>query len=623
MSIINPLPLFQIILLIGGAAFVGIIGNKYPRISKALTFVLCIIPLICSVVLMNKIESKDVLLQWFGNKIQGNTLPIGAGFEVDAFGLLMALLASVIFSLVFLYYLRIREKDKGLNRFLSLFLIIYSSCLGVFFTNDLFDLYIFLEIMGISAAIFIALGNERFKSYEISFRFIILSTFGSLLILFGICLLYSEVHTFNLAQISVLLYNKYTSVSIFAFATIFAGCTIKVFLLPFIIGFHSIQDSGLFLLSSTFSGIFSVTGIYTIMRILYTAYQNIDISRLSIFIVILGTVMAVFGIITTFWQIDLLKIIGSYSVIQIGYIIISFGLGLFYDKQVGAIGTMGAIYHIVSYLIFISLLYMCAGSIFYSTGTTDIRKLRGLSKNVPLVTICFFVAAMSISGLPPFNGFVSKWLIYKAAYKSWGIILTGILILISIITLISLMGIIYIIFFRTLPEENDYRKVPVIVQIPMLILSVLCLVTGIIPEVISKYFLQPAASAVYNIEGYADVMFTKGYAARIFNQNVIMRKVDYSVAGYLKPEAWVLILLIIFAAIIIFFWAYFNLPINDTFESLELKEKNIISSKINIFKKAYIKANVYIQNSTVNDYAFWIIFLYSISIIYIFYTFKY
>lgn len=623
MSMINPLPLFQIVLLMIGAVVLGIFGDRFPKISKAIAFIICIVPLACSIILIEKVSRNNVLIQWLGCKTQGNVLPIGIGFEVDAFGLLMALVASVLFVLILVYYLRVREKNEGLNRLLALFLIIYSSCLGVFFTNDLFDLYIFFEIMSISAAIFVALGNDRFKSFEISFKFITISTFGSLLILFGICMLYSEVHTFNLAQICVLLYNKYTSISIFAFATIFAGCTIKVFLFPFIIGFHSVQDSGMFLLSSTFSGIFSMTGIYAIMRVLYTAYQNIDVSKLSLFIVILGTAMVVFGLITTFWQTDLIKIIGSHSIVQIGYIIITFGLGLFYDKQVGAIGIMGALYHIVNYLIFITLMFMCVGSIFYSTGTTDIRKLKGLSKTMPVTTVSFFVAAMSISGLPPFNGFVSKWLIYKAAYKSWGIILTGALVLISIITLISLMRIIYRVFFRTPSEDNSYRKVPLLVQLPMIVLSILCLVTGIIPTIFSKYFLQPAASAVYNIESYVDSMFTKGYASRIFNQSVIMRRIDYSFAGYLKPEAWVLIFLIIFVAIVIFFWAYFNLPVDDVFNSLELEERSIEYSKANLFKRAYIKTNLYIQNGTVNDYAFWIIFLYSISILCIFTTFKY
>lgn len=614
------LPLLMLIIPFIGAALVNLPFRKLNIINKIIAVISSLIPFAISIMLIKPIIiNGQIILTWLGNKIQNDIISIGTGLEIDAFSLVVLLIVTFIMLMVLLYSFKIRNNDNRLNRFLMLFLIFEAGVTGLLISGDLFNIFVLFEIMGISIGTLIAFGSEKTKSYEHAFKFIILNTFGSLLILLGVTLLYAEAHTLSIAQLSVILYGKFTSISILGFIAIFAGCIVKVFLFPFIIGFHSIEDSGLFQVTSLFSSIFSMSGIYVIVRIIYIIYQNLDISKLSLFIVILGTFLIVIGLLFALKQTDIMRIIGSHSVVQIGYIVVALGMGNYFNVKIGIVGTMGGIYHIFSYLLFISLLFMVVSGIYYSVGTTDISKIGGIFKDTPFLAVMFFIGVMSMVGIPPLDGFVSKWLIYKSTYQAKYYFLTAVLVLVSLITLISFMRIAYIIFFRKFDNNNEIKKLPWIMKIPMIITASMCVVTGIIPSVVSKYFIQPAASAIYNESNYIDIMFTKGYASRIFNEKVTTQKIDYSIAGYLKPEAWLLILFLLFIALIIFFWIYFRFPADVSKDADNVKSTAGIK---NIAIKVYSGIDRYIEGSTVNDYAMWIIFLFAVAIIYIFSIFN-
>lgn len=614
------LPLLMLLVPFTGAALVNLPFRKLNIINKIIAVISSLIPFVISLILIKPIISNNqIVLTWLGNKIQNDIISIGAGLEIDAFSLTALIIVTFVLLMVLIYSFKIRNNDNRLKRFLMLFLIFEGSVTGLLITGDLFSMFILFEIMGISIGTLIAFGSEKTKSYEHAFKFIILNTFGSLLVLLGITLLYAEAHTLSIAQLSVILYGKFTSISILGFIAIFAGCIVKVFLFPFIIGFHSIEDSGLFQVTSLFSSIFSMSGIYVIVRIIYIINQSIDISKLNIFIIALGVFLIIIGLVFALKQSDLMRIIGSHSVVQIGYIVVALGMGNYFNNHVGIVGTMGGIYHIFSYLLFISLLFMVVSGIYFSTGTTDVNKVGASFKESPFLGIMFLTGIMSMVGIPPLNGFVSKWLIYKSTYEAKYYFITAVLVLVSLITLISFMRIAYKIFFRKSDKRNDIKKLPWIMKIPMIVIASMCIITGIIPSVISRYFIQPATSAIYNESNYVDIMFTKGYAARIFNKNILTQKIDYSIAGYLKPEAWLLILFLLFIALIIFFWIYFRFPT----ETISRTDDNNSNAGIkNIAVRVYNNINNYIEGSTVNDYAMWIIFLFAIAIIYIFSIFN-
>ena len=145
-------------------------------------------------------------------------------------------------------------------------------------------------------------------------------------------------------------------------------------------------------------------------------------------------------------------------------------------------------------------------AVLHETGTTDLGKLGGLSKKMPHTTVLFLIGAASISGIPPFNGFASKWLIYQAAYLravetgSIGYLLVTIIALVtSTLTLASFVKVSQSVFFGRLPDEfKDVKEVPFGMRLAMSLFAILCVLTGLLPELVTKVLTGPAAQAVLN-----------------------------------------------------------------------------------------------------------------------------
>ncbi|HBM81872.1 MAG TPA: hypothetical protein DD426_13740, partial [Clostridiaceae bacterium] len=154
----------------------------------------------------------------------------------------------------------------------------------------------------------------------------------------------------------------------------------------------------------------SKTGVYAIIRIIYTMYQSMNLSSMQHLMIFWGTITMVVGITMAIIQTDFKRMLAFSSVSQIGYIIVGIGLAT-------PIGITGGIYHMINHVVFKSLLFLSAGAVYYKTHTTNMDELGGLAKKMPYTTVMFIVGMLSIGGIPPFNGFVSKWLLYKATFE--------------------------------------------------------------------------------------------------------------------------------------------------------------------------------------------------------------
>ena len=183
------------------------------------------------------------------------------------------------------------------------------------------------------------------------------------------------------------------------------------------------------------------------------------------------------------------------------------------DPAVGlstALGISAGVYHAMNHTIFKGLLFLSAGAVLHETGTTDLGKLGGLSKKMPVTTVMFLVGAFSISGIPPFNGFASKWMIYQATYQkavesnNIGFLLVTICALVtSTLTLASFVKVTQSVFFGQLPEEyENVKEVPFGMRLAMGILAALCIVTGLVPNYVTRFLTEPAAKAVYHVGAY-------------------------------------------------------------------------------------------------------------------------
>ena len=261
---------------------------------------------------------------------------------------------------------------------------------------------------------------------------------------------------------------------------------IKAAIVPFhswLVSAHSTAPTPI---SAILSGITVKAGVYIFIRIFTLGCFTLE--NLNEILIILGAITALGGVIGALVEWDIKRLIAYHTISQMGFIIVGIG-------TLSYIGIVGGIYHIVNHAIFKSLLFLCAGSIIFRTGSKDIRD-HGIKKTMPITLITYIIAVLAISGVTPFNGSVSKYLIEQSIYAYQFVWI--ILICASIGTVVTFLKILYYSFIKTSIKNpnNNYQEVPISMQIPMIILAFLCILLGILPNLWIDTFISPASTCV-------------------------------------------------------------------------------------------------------------------------------
>jgi formate hydrogenlyase subunit 3/multisubunit Na+/H+ antiporter MnhD subunit len=202
----------------------------------------------------------------------------------------------------------------------------------------------------------------------------------------------------------------------------------------------------------------------------------------------LGAATMVIGVVMALVQHDLKRLLAYHSVSQMGYVVVGLSLGT-------PLGVMAGLFHALNHSLFKGLLFLGAGSVEHATGTRNLDELGGLAKFMPVTAATMFIASLSISGVPLFNGFSSKWLIYEACIQAGQPLLAVVGMLVSAWTLISFMKVMHSAFFG-LPSKTweNIKESPLLMVIPMVILAALCILFGVLPELPIQSLLAPAAA---------------------------------------------------------------------------------------------------------------------------------
>jgi formate hydrogenlyase subunit 3/multisubunit Na+/H+ antiporter MnhD subunit len=218
-------------------------------------------------------------------------------------------------------------------------------------------------------------------------------------------------------------------------------------------------------------------------------------SPVAMFVLGIGAFTLIIGDIMAVAQDDLKRMLAYSSVSQIGYVLLGFGVGT-------QLGIYASLFHIMNHALAKALLFLAAGAVIYSTGLRRLSQLSGLAKRMPVTSFCFFVGALAVSGMPPFNGFQSKLalLVAGAHAGSWWAVIIGIVG--SLITLLVLLKAARKIFWGDLPATGEnlgaLREAPLSLLIPMVLLAIACLVIGVYPKVVYTP-LERASSVVQTV----------------------------------------------------------------------------------------------------------------------------
>lgn len=426
------------------------------------------------------------------------SIPYGIVLVQDALTSFILVMVSIISftSLIFsIQYIRHLSMDW---KYYSLFMLLVTGMNGVIITGDFFNLYVFMEIALFSAFALVAYGSKA-EEFEAAFKYAVMGSVSSFLILAGIAVTYSATSNLTMAKVAEILPSVDQKVIYWVGALFMAGFGLKAAAMPFHAWLPDAHSSAPAPISSMLSGVLiKALGIYVMIRIFYNVFNTPEIF-VKIFLV-LGTISIIIGVFLAIGQWDMKRLLAYHSISQIGYILLGLGIAT-------PLGILGAVFHLFNHAIFKSLLFYNAGSVEMVLGTRDLRKMGNLMKLLPTTSQTSLIASLSISGIPPFNGFFSKLIIIIAALQAglpWYAVFA---VIGSLLTLASFMKVQRYGFKGETVVESAENKVGWRMNFSMITLAVLCIVTSlmIVPG-IKEITLDPVVKVIADKTEYIQLV---------------------------------------------------------------------------------------------------------------------
>lgn len=482
------LPYYIIIPLLS-AFLITLIAGKKDYWAIILSFIAVSALLILSV--FSFITMKDETVTY---AMSNWPAPIGIILVQDAltsFTLVMVSIISLTSIIYSVQYIRHLSMDW---KYYAIFMLLVTGMNGVIVTGDIFNLFVFLEISLFSAFALVAYGG-RAEEFEAAFKYTVMGSVSSVMILMGVAILYSATSNLNMAKIAEVLPSVDDKVKFWVGGLFIAGFGLKAAIIPFHTWLPDAHSSAPAPISSMLSGVLiKALGIYAIIRIFFNVFDAPQIF-LNIFLV-LGTISIIIGVILAVGQWDMKRLLAYHSISQIGYILLGIGIAT-------PLGILGAVFHLFNHALFKSLLFYNAGSVEMALGTRDLRKMGNLMKILPITSQTSLIASLSISGIPPFNGFFSKLVIIIAALQAglpWYAVFA---VIGSLLTLASFMKVQRYGFKGETVVDSVTNKIGWRMNTAMITLAVLCVITSllIVPG-IKEVTLDPVVKVITNRTQY-------------------------------------------------------------------------------------------------------------------------
>jgi multicomponent Na+:H+ antiporter subunit D len=439
-------------------------------------------------------------LIWAGGAVEyrlGNwPAPWGITLNIDGFNVMVSLLVIGVSLLVGIYCIADMKKSSGLTRFYTLYLLLTVGMLGVIFTGDIFNLYVFLEIMSIAAYGLVAFEEHRPEAVAGAYKYLVLGSVGTGAVLLGISVLYGLVGTLNMKDLAL----KIQALGVqgqpplalsLAMAAVIAGLGLKAAVVPL----HSWKPDAYAGASMPVGAVLAAastsTAIYALVRLLFVIYAPWVSTGRSLLLALAVLTMLISGLLIL-QQNDLRRILAYSSINQVGFILLGLGLGT-------PVGINGALFHLVNFTVMETLLFLAAGVIIRQVGTSELRYLGGWGRQFPTITILFGLGALATAGIPPLNGFASKWLLYQAGLEAGYPFLTVIAVLVSALTLIAYGKVFSGLFLGPVKPEGEKFKPSLLTTLPVWVLAMLCILMGLWPTRV-LLFLRPALAVLPDAE---------------------------------------------------------------------------------------------------------------------------
>ncbi len=438
MNVIPALPI--LVPLLG--ALVALVGRRSLLWQKIVGIVTSFLMVGVSALLVVKVADGTAPLVLHTG---GWAAPYGITLVVDMLAAALLLLSAVLAVTVAVYACGDLDDDRFQFGFVPLTLIMMMGVNGAFVAGDVFNLYVWFEVLLSASFVLLALGGER-KQMEGSVKYVTLNLISSALFLAGIGILYGIAGTLNMAQLAQLVSEGATGGSTTLSAALFlAGFGIKAGIFPLYFWLPASYPAPPASVSAIFSGLLTKVGVYAMIRIFTLIFVD-DVAFTHGLLLGLAALTMVIGVFGAASQFEIRAILSFHIISQIGYMIM--GLALF--TQLALAGT---IFYVIHNMVAKSNLFLVGGAIQHIKGSTHLKKIGGLYKERPFLSILFLISAMSLAGVPPLSGFFAKFILIVAALRAEQWLMCGVGLFVGLLTLYSMTKIWANGFWAPQPEE--------------------------------------------------------------------------------------------------------------------------------------------------------------------------
>jgi multicomponent Na+:H+ antiporter subunit D len=359
--------------------------------------------------------------------------PFGIIFVADEFSTLMVMMAGTIALAVGIYAWFGIDTARHRYGFYTFFFFLLAGVCGAFLTGDLFNMYVFFEVLLISSFVLLALGGER-PQLEGAVKYVTLNLISSTFFLIALALLYGKLGTLNMADLAVKAGILREDALLQAAALLLlAAFGVKAAIFPLYFWLPASYHTPPAAVSAVFAGLMTKVGVYALIRVFTLIFPENSGPSANVFL-LLACLTMFFGVIGAAVQFDFRRILAFHSISQIGYMVM--GLGLYTP-----LGLAGTLFFIVHHTLVKSNLFLVSGVVAHLRGTFHLKHLGGLYRSQPWLAVLFVLAAFSLAGLPPLTGFWAKFMLIKSGLqeRAYGTVIVALVV--SLLTLFSMTKI--------------------------------------------------------------------------------------------------------------------------------------------------------------------------------------
>ena len=400
--------------------------------------------------------------------------------RLDVLSFSLTALASFIWFLCAIYSLDYMAEEHGGSRYYPVLIFTLGSCLGIFLAGDFFTLFVFFELMSLISYILVV-HEETEEALKAGYKYLVMTIIGGLALFFGIIITFELGGTVSLGVGTII--NEGSLLALLAFICFLIGFGMKAGMFPLHVWLPDAHPVAPSPASALLSGVMLKTGAYGLFRVIFNAF-SIEVMQTSNWDIILGVLAVItilLGSAVALTQNDIKRRLAYSSVGQMGYVL----LGLSILNENAITGTM---FHIFSHAFMKSCLFLAAGAIIWKTGKRAISDLGGIGREMPFTMGCFSIAALAMIGIPPLNGFLSKWTLGLGALDANATVYVLVLLISSLLNALYYLPIIVPAFFEIVGEDHHGHALQFDVQdatpkmlASMVILAICTIIFGLSP----------------------------------------------------------------------------------------------------------------------------------------------